>query len=264
MFKYCFYCNGFNFGNDSFIHLAPTEIKLSIPNYIRGLNNLLNDDVIDIPSSDTFIDQFYRNHLDNKKLVPEITGISNEQFYHNEEIKNKVDIIIRKEDFSKNIDSLNTELLINSDETEIIPYFSKNINDKKIYYKLITKGIPADDTYSFIRVEPLGMRGNFLEYSFGNNDYYTSVVEQEVENEERYNHPAPMLETDESYNDSFTEMDIPYIRDSSEDRLEEYYNRLSSQEDEIDPLISKFRNMMSKEIELIKEEIEESKNKCNG
>ena len=262
LFKYCFYCNGFNFGNDSFIHLAPTELKVNIPNYVRGLNDLLTTEFKDVGNNtiNTFISQFFRNHLDNRKLVPEVTSLPNDLFMNDKEVKDNIDIIIRKDDL--NVDGLNTELLINSDDTVIVPYFAKTINDKKIYYKLITEGVSEIDKYSYVRVEPLGMKGNFLEYSYGNNDYYTSIVEQEVEAEERYNFPAPMIENDESYYDSFQENDFPFI--GNDDKAESYFNELSdnSQEDYIDPIIARFQSSIGEEVDLIRNEIEESKNKC--
>jgi hypothetical protein len=42
LFKYSYYRNGFDFGPETFIHLAPIVIRHAIPGYIERLRSLLN------------------------------------------------------------------------------------------------------------------------------------------------------------------------------------------------------------------------------
>jgi hypothetical protein len=42
LFKYAYYRNGFSFGPNTWMHLAPVEVKKEINNYIDDLYKLLN------------------------------------------------------------------------------------------------------------------------------------------------------------------------------------------------------------------------------
>ena len=80
LFRYSYYRNGFAFGPSTFIHLAPTAIRQSIPEYIDTLRRLLESE----DDYSQFIDQYIYNHLDNRQLVPEVpteasTSFTNEQ-----------------------------------------------------------------------------------------------------------------------------------------------------------------------------------------
>lgn len=80
LFRYSYYRNGFAFGPSTFIHLAPTAIRQSIPEYIDTLRGLLESE----DDYSQFIDQYIYNHLDNRQLVPEVpteasTHFTNEQ-----------------------------------------------------------------------------------------------------------------------------------------------------------------------------------------
>ena len=55
-------------GPSTFIHLAPTAIRQSVPEYIDTLRGLLESE----DDYSQFIDQYIYNHLDNRQLVPEV------------------------------------------------------------------------------------------------------------------------------------------------------------------------------------------------
>ena len=61
LFKYCYFRNGFRFGNGTFAHLAPAEARLFFPGYAEMLDDmLLNPRSID---QSRFEQQFIRNNL---------------------------------------------------------------------------------------------------------------------------------------------------------------------------------------------------------
>lgn len=61
LFKYCYFRNGFRFGNGTFAHLAPAEARLLFPGYAEMLDDMqTNPKVID---SSRFEQQFVRNNL---------------------------------------------------------------------------------------------------------------------------------------------------------------------------------------------------------
>ena len=69
LFKYSYYRNGFAFGPNTFIHLAPVQVKQAIPEYISSLRDILK---IKQPAGyyNQFIMQYMLNHTGNKRLVP--------------------------------------------------------------------------------------------------------------------------------------------------------------------------------------------------
>lgn len=71
LFKYSYYRNGFAFGPNTFIHLAPVQVKQAIPEYISSLRDILK---IKNPAGyyNQFIMQYLLNHSENKRLVPMI------------------------------------------------------------------------------------------------------------------------------------------------------------------------------------------------
>jgi len=44
LFKYSYYRNGFAFGPETFIHMAPVLVRQAIPEYISTLRTLLNNE----------------------------------------------------------------------------------------------------------------------------------------------------------------------------------------------------------------------------
>ena len=91
LFRYSYYRNGFAFGPNTFIHLAPVAVRNIIPEYISTLRSLTlsNDDY------SQFVDQYVYNHLDNRKLVPEVPDTASVQFIgEDNEIKDVVTFVI--------------------------------------------------------------------------------------------------------------------------------------------------------------------------
>lgn len=66
LFKYCYFRNGFRFGNGTFAHLAPAEARLMFPGYAEMLDDML-ENPMNI-SGNRFEMQFVRNNLYDRRF----------------------------------------------------------------------------------------------------------------------------------------------------------------------------------------------------
>ena len=174
LFRYSFYRNGFAFGPNTFIHLAPTAIRNAIPGYIEKLRGLLNTR----EDFNQFVDQYIYNHLDNRQLVPEIPEDSSVIFTDND--NNVIDNIYIT--ISNNSHASDKKFVRdtqkNGDETiyTFFDYISRRVRGKYIYYALISSD---GNTANYKRIEPLGYKNSFIEYEYGKDvTAITSVIKQ--------------------------------------------------------------------------------------
>lgn len=72
LFLYNYYKNGFSFGPETFMHLAPVMLKVNIPQYKNSLEDILNSSDNARLKYDHFIDQFLLNRTNIRELVPNI------------------------------------------------------------------------------------------------------------------------------------------------------------------------------------------------
>lgn len=165
LFRYSYYRNGFAFGPSTFIHLAPVAVRNAIPEYINTLRTLLS-------SSDDysqFVDQYVYNHLDNRKLVPEIPDTASVQFIgEDNEVKDEVTFVIDdnatfgdKKVIKKRIDTPDGPAY------DFFRYIGKRIRGNYVYYKLTSLGTEQTNVATYERIEPLGFRNSFIEYEYG-------------------------------------------------------------------------------------------------
>lgn len=165
LFRYSYYRNGFAFGPSTFIHLAPVAVRNAIPEYISTLRTLLS-------SSDDysqFVDQYVYNHLDNRKLVPEIPDTASVQFIgEDNEVKDEVTFVIDdnatfgdKKVIKKRIDTPDGPAY------DFFRYIGKRIRGNYVYYKLTSLGTEQTNVAIYERIEPLGFRNSFIEYEYG-------------------------------------------------------------------------------------------------
>ena len=165
LFRYSYYRNGFAFGPSTFIHLAPVAVRNAIPEYISTLRTLLS-------SSDDysqFVDQYVYNHLDNRKLVPEIPDTSSVKFIDEDnKIKDEVTFVIDdnatfgdKKVIKKRLDSPDGPAY------DFFKYIGKRIRGNYVYYKLSSLGTEQTNVATYERIEPLGFRNSFIEYEYG-------------------------------------------------------------------------------------------------
>lgn len=165
LFRYSYYRNGFAFGPSTFIHLAPVAVRNAIPEYISTLRTLLS-------SSDDysqFVDQYVYNHLDNRKLVPEIPDTASVQFIgEDNEVKDEVTFVIDgnatfgdEKVIKKRIDTPDGPAY------DFFKYIGRRIRGSYVYYKLASLGTEQTNVATYERIEPLGFRNSFIEYEYG-------------------------------------------------------------------------------------------------
>lgn len=165
LFRYSYYRNGFAFGPSTFIHLAPVAVRSAIPEYISTLRTLLS-------SSDDysqFVDQYVYNHLDNRKLVPEIPDTSSVQFIgQDDKVKDEVTFVI--DDIATSGDKKVIKKRIDTPDGsayDFFKYIGKRIRGNYVYYKLASLGTEQTNIATYERIEPLGFRNSFIEYEYG-------------------------------------------------------------------------------------------------
>lgn len=206
LFRYSFYRNGFAFGPNTFIHLAPVAVRKAIPEYISTLRTLLT-------SSDDysqFVDQYVYNHLDNRKLVPEIPDTSSVKFIgEDNEIKDEVTFVIDdnatfgdKKVIKKRLDSPDGPVY------DFFKYIGKRIRGGWAYYKLESLGTEQGNVATYKRIEPLGYRNSFIEYEYGKD-----VEEMQTVIEKNRMDYDPYADTLSSFDNGDVEIDYDSIPD---------------------------------------------------
>lgn len=164
LFRYNYYRNGFAFGPSTFIHLAPTMLRLYIPDYVESLRAILNtnDDL------EPFIHQYVYNHLDNRKLVPEIPKESTFEFTDEEgNIKDEVTVSVTNSSNEADKKIVKTFPKKQDDRYQFMSFIGTRVNNKWVYYTLVEDDTLADNAAIYHRIEPLGLKYNFLEYEYG-------------------------------------------------------------------------------------------------
>lgn len=224
LFRYSFYRNGFAFGPNTFIHLAPVAVRSAVPEYIETLRSLLTseDDYSD------FVEQYVYNHLDNRKLVPEIPDDASTLFRGEDNgIKDEVTFVIDenanfgdKKIIKKRIDTPDGPVY------DFFDFIARRNKGNYIYYRLTADRVEESNVAVYRRIEPLGFKNSFIEYEYGKEaSEITSVIDK---NKKGYNPNAVIDEAVTSYETpQMTEEDLAYsemYREAfSEDALRQAY-----------------------------------------
>lgn len=164
LFRYSYYRNGFAFGPNTFIHLAPVSLRKLLPGYTETLNKLLTEEDNYTP----FVNQYIYNHLDNRKIVPEIPDTSTVEFLDdNGDIKDSFTIFITEDNKYKNDKFIKKENADGDGTTyEFMKFIGKRIRGKWVYYRLDIEESGLN-TAKYSRISPLGFRNSFIEYEYG-------------------------------------------------------------------------------------------------
>lgn len=218
LFRYSYYRNGFAFGPSTFIHLAPVAVRNAIPEYISTLRTLLS-------SSDDysqFVDQYVYNHLDNRKLVPEIPDTASVQFIgEDNEVKDEVTFVIDdnatfgdKKVIKKRIDTPDGPAY------DFFKYIGRRIRGSYVYYKLSSVGTEQTNVATYERIEPLGFRNSFIEYEYGKD-----VEEMETVIEKNRKDYDPYADTLSRFDLGNAEVDYESMPDY-QDMPQEYWDSI--------------------------------------
>lgn len=162
LFKYSFFRNGFAFGPVTFTHLAPTSVRVAIPEYVSTLMSTINtrDDLTQ------FVEQYIYNHLNNRKLVPEVPSDSTIKFT-DEQKKIKDEVTFEFDKNSTLSDGAVIKTMVNTPdgmEYSFFDFIGRKEGNNWYYYRLFSRGVA---TAIYRRIEPLGYANNFLEYEYG-------------------------------------------------------------------------------------------------
>lgn len=208
---YSMYKNGLGFGPSSFANMAPVAVKLATPQYVEMLEALVNNDKESVRN---FAEQFFRNHLNEDKLVESLdktTPINNIDGVV--EIENK-HLVMKFPNLIK-------DRIDHGDKIQLVTknYFSHN---GKYYVKT-----DQDDVSSiYIEVKPLGVKNGFIEYEYGKNGFEVeSIIKKN-----NINIPESLRDLQNAENEDL-------INTEAEDKLTREYKELSLYLDDIESLI---------------------------
>lgn len=190
LFRYSFYRNGFAFGPNTFIHLAPVVVLQNIPGYIETLREL----TIREDDYRQFIDQYIYNHLNNRKFVPEIPSTASTQFVgRDNNILDRVIFTIDTESNSNDRKIIRNTIGFGEEQVyDFFDYIARNHNGNMVYYRLTQSDTTLPNVAIYERISPLGFKNNFIEYQYGVDvEDMRSVIKQ---NDKDYS-PDPLVDS---------------------------------------------------------------------
>ena len=163
--RYSFFGNGFSFGPSTFIHLLPMGVKLAIPEYIstiKGLSNTKDD-------YSNFVNQYVYNHLNNKRLVPEIPKDTSVKFEDQKgNIKEEVTFDMERNRTSGDKKVVKSKTMINGKPYyQFFRFISKKTASGQAYYRIMSSEETYSPTVAYKKIDPLGLKNNFIEYEYG-------------------------------------------------------------------------------------------------
>lgn len=165
LFLYCNY-KGLGFSPNGFSHLAPVAVKENTGNYIETLEDMYFDKA-DVT---TFIGQYFRNHLDDRTLVPDITGAS-----YVSEVNLETENFDVKVDFNSSMDDKKiAKPFDDKSAPEYLPYVHINYKGADLYFERVNEA--KDLIASYQRIQPLGVKNQYVEYDSNASEDMESVV----------------------------------------------------------------------------------------
>lgn len=165
LFLYCNY-KGLGFSPNGFSHLAPVAVKENTGNYIETLEDMYFEKA-DVT---TFIGQYFRNHLDDRTLVPDITGAS-----YVSEVNLETENFDVKVDFNSSMDDKKiAKPFDDKNAPEYLPYVHINYKGADLYFERVNEA--KDLIASYQRVQPLGVKNQYVEYDSNASEDMESVV----------------------------------------------------------------------------------------
>lgn len=214
LFRYSYYRNGFAFGPNTFIHLAPVAVRDAVPEYIDTLRTLLSSDEDDYSQ---FEEQYVYNHLDNRKLVPEIPEEASTSFVGDDnEIKDVVTFTIDESSTFGDKKVVRKQLMGDDGQPfyDFFKFIGKRYKGKYVYYRLDESvASTQENTAIYSRIEPLGYRNSFIEYEYGKDaSEINTVIEKNQKDYDPYGDALARFDTgdDNIDYDSAPSFEIPF------------------------------------------------------
>lgn len=217
LFIYSTFRNGFGFGPNSFIHLASSLLKSSIPGYLKVLKGMKNidsalqfeDGYVD-PIITRFIDQYVLNHLHNRTLVGEMQPTTVEKLVDTKTVTTPIGVGKTREDkvpvFKQTFTIAVTDGVI--PDSEIVyktikssygnvyafrPFVMFKYGKEYHYYRCVKEYATQAE---YAKILPLGVPNQFLEYSFNTpiSELETSFRDKSMERLEDRDIPIAIME----------------------------------------------------------------------
>lgn len=203
LLRYNFFRNGMAFGPSTFSHLAPAAVRKAIPGYVELLNRMTKGYRIDW---ENFIEQYIYNHLNNRKIVRHLPYASKSLIASKEGVKDSFRV---EED--KNPELVKNKFYVNKELCYDYHYFvairtGKNYN----YYRLASSNGKSAD---YVKIKPLGLQNNFLEYEYGKK---AATIESVIDYNKKWR-PDKKNANDEDITASNGEPEIIYNKSTSEE-----------------------------------------------
>ena len=212
LFRYSYYRNGFAFGPNTFTHLAPLAVRYAVPGYIDFLRDMVNGNspISNEEYDEYFIYQYIYNHLDNRKLVPEIPSDSETKFTDsNGTSLDTVTIDFKGETNSSDNKCVKDKMVLPDGNFvyEFFEFITRKTSSGIFYYRLDLAS-SDEKTAVYTRIEPKGFRNNFLEYEFGvDPEDMQSVIHKNDRNYEDNDQTSSMFSYDTESSESYPGID---------------------------------------------------------
>lgn len=176
LFKYSTYRNGFAFGPETFVHLAPIDVKLSSPDYIEQLNKIIKDNSTNY--SNYFAEQFILNHPEINSLVPTLSDSSLHYVRDNNNVATILDTVPVNFTLANELSKTERQYIQTLgrrnkngqlEEPHTLMQFVKvQERNKEVIYKLGQEENQNGETILVYRkIDRLGYYNNYIQYEYG-------------------------------------------------------------------------------------------------
>lgn len=157
LFFYNIFRSGFGFSPKTFGHLASVDVRMMIDGYINAIRgNITNESF----NTNEFLYQFFRNHVQDYKLVPKLKITKGVNISNRTNIRGE-NVITFASNKWNGLDAIIVKRSVN--ETTFAPVI---IFNNKVYMNPRISGYSV----SYTETTPLGNTNNFLEYGpYGSN-----------------------------------------------------------------------------------------------
>lgn len=193
---------GLDFSPSGFGHLVPSIVKMTHPYYVRVLNDTLVDNPADNSDIKRFFNQFIRNNLNIRELVPDC---SEAVFDESEDLEgNKIysiELMETSPSGDRKVAKPYGKMDIAKGTIEFLPYIMRKINGVDHYYKLVDDSFARYAEYK--EIQPLGKKNKYYEYN---------GFESDIESVIKPSEPSPIQDNNDPDNEQFNPQDNQAIQ----------------------------------------------------
>lgn len=150
LWLYAMYRGGWGFGPSNYANIATPSVKLAVPEYLEVMESLDNEE--SKLSESSFVEQFVRNHLDDRNIVHYLPKESDVEY--------KPELVL-SEKTARQLGLIKEQI---EDSLSLRNYIALPLAQGYAYYKL--DGIYSNDMITFTEIKPLGIKNILLEYEY--------------------------------------------------------------------------------------------------